>query len=113
MNDLGDKEGCKDLLDLVQNKIKPTVHIFGHIHEAYGQVQIGQTKYINASVVGLQSWIANYKLIRQLRIFAISIFQTIKQIRKSFFGVQKGKLHNRTINHLHWTVKNPATIIDI
>jgi Icc-related predicted phosphoesterase len=113
MNDLGDKEGCKDLLDLVQNKIKPTVHIFGHIHEAYGQIQVGQTKFINASIVGLQSWIATYKFTRQLRIIAISIFQTIKQIRKNLFGVPKDKLHNRTFSYLHWTVKNQATIIDI
>ncbi len=41
--------GCKDLLDIVQEKVQPKLHVFGHIHEAYGQKQIGDTHYINAS----------------------------------------------------------------
>jgi Icc-related predicted phosphoesterase len=33
--------------------MKPKVHIFGHIHEGYGEVKIGDTHYYNASYVNL------------------------------------------------------------
>ncbi|HEX2536200.1 MAG TPA: metallophosphatase domain-containing protein [Chitinophagaceae bacterium] len=42
--------GCRDLLSRVQ-EIRPKVHLFGHIHEGYGQVQKNGILYINASVV--------------------------------------------------------------
>lgn len=113
-NEIGNNEGCKDLMDLIENHIRPRVHIFGHIHEAHGQLQVGVTNYVNASIVGLKSWIADYKLTRQLRIIAISIFQEIKQVRKKIFGVvSKEKLHNRILSGLHWKVKNKAIVIEI
>ena len=46
----GQEVGCTDLLDAVQN-INPSYHICGHIHEAYGQVVLGNTNFINASVL--------------------------------------------------------------
>ena len=112
-NGFGSLEGCKDLLDIIQNQVKPRFHIFGHIHEAYGQVQIGQTTFINASMVDLQNWITKYKILKQLRIFAISVFQVVKKVLKSVFKVSKNKLHNKTLSKFHWTIKNNATIIDI
>lgn len=42
--------GCKRLRDKIY-EIKPKVHAFGHIHEGMGQVEIGGTTFINASVV--------------------------------------------------------------
>ncbi len=111
-NGMGDNEGCKDLADLIENKIRPRIHIFGHIHEAYGQVQIGTTNYINASAVCLKSWIADYKITRKLRIVAVSIFQIIKQLRKKLFGVPKDKLHNTTLSNWHWKVNNKAIVVD-
>lgn len=112
-NEMGDKEGCKDLLDVIQNRIKPRLHIFGHIHDQYGQVQIGSTNHINASVVDLKGWIANYKLIRKLRIMAISVFQVVKFVRKTFLGVSKEKLYHKTLSHLQWEVKNKPIVIDL
>ncbi len=47
--------GCEDLLEVVQ-RIRPQYHIFGHIHEAYGIAQIGNTHFINASILDI-----NYK----------------------------------------------------
>lgn len=42
--------GCVDLNDRVF-KVRPKVHIFGHIHECYGTLDIGSsTLYVNASV---------------------------------------------------------------
>lgn len=40
--------GCEELLPIVQ-RIKPRVHIFGHIHLAYGQENHDGTTFINAS----------------------------------------------------------------
>jgi Icc-related predicted phosphoesterase len=46
----GFKAGCADLKEVV-DKLRPKYHIFGHIHEAYGTMQLGSTTYINASFV--------------------------------------------------------------
>ena len=43
----GDYCGCQDLLDAIA-RVKPKLHIFGHIHEGYGIVE-GPTTFINAS----------------------------------------------------------------
>jgi Icc-related predicted phosphoesterase len=42
-------EGCEDLLRAV-NRIKPKVHIFGHIHEDSGLSSNENTVFINASI---------------------------------------------------------------
>lgn len=40
--------GCEDLLEAVR-RVKPKVHIFGHIHEGYGMREIDGTVFVNAS----------------------------------------------------------------
>jgi Icc-related predicted phosphoesterase/GNAT superfamily N-acetyltransferase len=45
----GGRAGCYDLLRHVQKRIKPLVHVFGHIHESYGTTTNGETTFINAS----------------------------------------------------------------
>lgn len=40
--------GCEELL-LAINRIKPKIHIFGHIHEAYGEIKLNGTHFINPS----------------------------------------------------------------
>ena len=42
--------GCPMLLDRVM-QIKPQLHVFGHIHEGQGQTVVGDTTFINASMV--------------------------------------------------------------
>lgn len=44
----GFNAGCQDLLEKI-NEIKPLVHLFGHIHEAYGISHNEHTVFINAS----------------------------------------------------------------
>lgn len=39
--------GCEDLLNTVK-RVRPKIHVFGHIHESYGIVEIDGTKFINA-----------------------------------------------------------------
>ena len=46
----GEHVGCEDLLHTVRT-IKPKLHICGHIHEAYGMMQVDGTSFINASVL--------------------------------------------------------------
>lgn len=46
----GDHTGCEDLLESTM-LIKPSFHIFGHIHEAYGARELHGIKYVNASVL--------------------------------------------------------------
>lgn len=45
-----EKVGCVDLLNKVLD-FKPKAHIFGHIHESYGQVKHNETLFINAAVM--------------------------------------------------------------
>ncbi len=42
--------GCEDLADEVLHRVKPKYHIFGHIHESYGQTNIKGINFINASI---------------------------------------------------------------
>ncbi len=41
--------GCEELLKVV-NRIKPKIHIFGHIHKS-GAITIGETSFYNVSVL--------------------------------------------------------------
>lgn len=45
----GEAVGCADLRRELQ-RIRPRLHVFGHIHEAYGTVEIDGTRYVNASI---------------------------------------------------------------
>jgi Icc-related predicted phosphoesterase len=42
--------GCEDLWEIVQ-EIQPKLHLFGHIHEARGQMQVGNTLFVNAAML--------------------------------------------------------------
>ena len=61
----GERVGCADLLDAVR-RIRPTYHIFGHIHEAYGRLSNGRTEFINASTCSLQYEPVNAPVVIEL-----------------------------------------------
>jgi len=44
----GDRAGCRDLLARVR-VVKPRLHVFGHIHEAAGRLDIDDIIFVNAS----------------------------------------------------------------
>uniref|UniRef100_A0A0N4ZKB7 Metallophos domain-containing protein n=1 Tax=Parastrongyloides trichosuri TaxID=131310 RepID=A0A0N4ZKB7_PARTI len=46
----GTKWGCGDLLNAIENRINPKVHVFGHVHENNGITTNGKTFFINASI---------------------------------------------------------------
>lgn len=49
-----ERAGCHYLLHEIQTRIKPKIHLFGHIHEGYGISYDGTTQYINASTCTYQ-----------------------------------------------------------
>lgn len=50
--------GCPSLLTTVE-ALKPRFHIFGHIHECYGQQHRGNVSYVNASTMNQGYVISN------------------------------------------------------
>lgn len=58
----GQVVGCEDLLPVIQ-RIAPKVHLCGHIHEAYGTRQVGETLFINASILDLRYTIAHTPVV--------------------------------------------------
>ena len=61
----GENVGCEDLLHTI-DKIKPKVHICGHIHEGYGQTISSKTKFINASVLDEKYGLTNLPITFEL-----------------------------------------------
>lgn len=47
----GQRVGCEDLFERIM-KIKPKIHVCGHIHCAYGQKSFNDVEFLNASVLG-------------------------------------------------------------
>jgi predicted phosphodiesterase len=43
----GEQAGCEELATALA-RIRPRVHVFGHIHEGYGQLERDGTRYVNA-----------------------------------------------------------------
>jgi Icc-related predicted phosphoesterase len=61
----GTHAGCKDLINRIL-EVKPKVHVCGHIHEGYGNVQKGATRFINASVLN-----ESYELVNKPVVFEL------------------------------------------
>ena len=49
----GLRAGCAHLLHEIMYRIQPKVHVFGHIHEAYGVTHNQQTQFVNAASCNL------------------------------------------------------------
>jgi Icc-related predicted phosphoesterase len=49
----GEQVGCEELREAI-SRVRPSHHIFGHIHEGYGRLKNGHTEYINASSCTLE-----------------------------------------------------------
>ena len=61
----GQAVGCENLLEIVQ-KVQPKLHIFGHIHEAYGKKKLKGTTFINASLMD-----ENYNPVHKAHVIEI------------------------------------------
>eukprot|EP00397_Hematodinium_sp_SG-2012_P052226 GEMP01061649.1.p2 GENE.GEMP01061649.1~~GEMP01061649.1.p2 ORF type:complete len:168 (+),score=24.70 GEMP01061649.1:606-1109(+) len=49
----GQRVGCADLLRQIQQRVRPQLVVFGHIHEDHGVSSDGTTTYVNASTCTL------------------------------------------------------------
>jgi predicted phosphodiesterase len=47
--DRGEQVGCQDLLEAVR-RLRPALHLFGHVHEGYGVTRDASTVCVNASI---------------------------------------------------------------
>lgn len=45
--------GCRDLMEKIA-EVRPKLHVFGHIHEGYGQEKVGETHFVNASLLDIR-----------------------------------------------------------
>jgi Icc-related predicted phosphoesterase len=61
----GKHVGCADLANAL-TRIRPKVHVFGHIHEAYGCVERDGTIYVNASVRNFRYQLVNPPIVVDL-----------------------------------------------
>ncbi|MFY7994385.1 MAG: metallophosphatase domain-containing protein [Bacteriovoracaceae bacterium] len=61
----GESVGCEELLKKVE-KLRPKIHAFGHIHESYGLKTVGDTIFVNASVLDINYRIKNIPLSLQI-----------------------------------------------
>ena len=52
-------QGCAHLLTAIR-RVRPAVHAFGHIHDAYGVASVDGTVFVNAALAG-----PGYRLVRQ------------------------------------------------
>ena len=57
--------GCESLREVVE-RVKPKIHVFGHIHEGYGEGRIGDTLCINVSVVNSTYFMENKPVVVDL-----------------------------------------------
>lgn len=63
----GEEVGCEDLTEAVK-RVRPKYHIFGHIHEAYGQAIHNGTHHINASVLNLRYQLENKAVVFEMKV---------------------------------------------
>ena len=59
----GHRAGCLDLLDELQQRVRPQLHVFGHVHEGYGATSDGTTTFLNASSCTLRYQATNQPLV--------------------------------------------------
>lgn len=50
--------GCRELFDAVM-RVRPKLHVFGHVHSAHGIFQTDQTTFINAALLGVDGDLDN------------------------------------------------------
>lgn len=61
----GTHAGDRELLQKIE-RIKPAVHVCGHIHEGYGRTKRGSTTFINASVLNEKYELVNAPVVFEL-----------------------------------------------
>ena len=63
--DPGLHSGCHELLDAVV-RIRPKLHVFGHVHGAHGIFQTDHTTFVNAALLGIHGDLDKSPLVFQM-----------------------------------------------
>lgn len=58
--------GCPHILNAVLKRVRPSLHLFGHVHAAYGVCENGGTTFANGALMD-----ENYQLKNQPHVFDI------------------------------------------
>jgi Icc-related predicted phosphoesterase len=58
--------GCPELLGAVK-RVRPKLHIFGHVHGAYGIFQTDHTTFANAALLGVDGGLDRSPIVLQMR----------------------------------------------
>lgn len=66
----GSQEHCgsPSLYKEIKDRIKPKIHVFGHIHEQYGVSEIGETTFVNASTLDAGYQVVNEPILLEVEI---------------------------------------------
>jgi Icc-related predicted phosphoesterase len=58
--------GCRELLEAVV-RVKPKLHVFGHVHGAHGILQTDRTTFVNAALLGADGGLDWSPLVLQMK----------------------------------------------
>lgn len=58
--------GCPELLKAVK-RVRPKLHVFGHVHGAYGIFQTDHTTFANAALLGVDGGLDRSPIVLQMR----------------------------------------------
>jgi predicted phosphohydrolase len=61
----GEGIGDPELLAAVQ-RIRPLLHVFGHVHAGYGQISVGGTLHVNCALLGMDGAIAHPPVVLRI-----------------------------------------------
>jgi Icc-related predicted phosphoesterase len=59
------RAGCRELLDSVM-RVRPKLHVFGHVHGAYGVFETDHTTFTNAALLGIHGDLDKTPILSQL-----------------------------------------------
>jgi hypothetical protein len=57
--------GCRELFDAVM-RVRPKLHVFGHVHSAHGIFQTDQTTFVNAALFGVDGDLENSPIVLRM-----------------------------------------------
>mmetsp|Transcript_2542 Transcript_2542/g.2869 ORF Transcript_2542/g.2869 Transcript_2542/m.2869 type:complete len:380 (-) Transcript_2542:516-1655(-) len=80
-NGWGHHTGCADLLDTIQQRVKPVAHVFGHIHEGHGTSSDGETLFVNASNCTINYLCTNPAIVFDIEVDANERIKSVQVVR--------------------------------
>ena len=101
----GNRAGCVDLLEEIQTRIKPRVHVAGHVHEGFGVSYDGITSYVNASTCTF-----SYKSVNPAIVFDLELRGSTTAASMPLAAAQRAVFIRSSL--LNWTADQVGVWID-